>query len=94
MPKCDFNKVAIMLWHGCSPVNLPHIFRTPFLKNTSGRLLLKYYLKNKNSNQSFAIFQSCQNQLSSLLVTLKNKYYSKVTKKLLLTDTRYFVNFL
>ena len=24
----------------CSPVNLLHIFRTPFIKNTSGRLLL------------------------------------------------------
>ena len=41
MPKSDFNKVAeIALWHGCSPVNLPHIFRTPFPKNTSGWLLL------------------------------------------------------
>ena len=45
MPKCDFNKVAsnfieIALRHECSPVNLRHIFRTPFLKNTSGRLLL------------------------------------------------------
>ena len=30
--------------HGCSSVNLPHIFRIPFLKNTSGRLLLKFYL--------------------------------------------------
>ena len=30
MPKCDFNKVA-----GCSPVNLLHIFRTPFRKNTA-----------------------------------------------------------
>ena len=38
MPKCDFNKVAVR--HRCSPVNLLHIFRTPFLKNTSGRLLL------------------------------------------------------
>ena len=37
MPKCDFNKVAK---HGCSPVNLLHIFRAPFLKNTSGPLLL------------------------------------------------------
>ena len=27
------------LRHGCSPVSLLHIFRTPFLKNTSGRLL-------------------------------------------------------
>ena len=39
MPKCDFNKVALR--HGHSPVNLLHIFRTPFLKNTSGRLLLQ-----------------------------------------------------
>ena len=45
MPKCDFNKVAKQLYwvalrHGCYPVNLLPIFRTPFLKNTSGRLLL------------------------------------------------------
>ena len=26
--------------HGCSPVNLLHIFRTPFSKNTSGWLFL------------------------------------------------------
>ena len=36
MPKCDTT-----LRHGCSPVNLLHIFRIPFLKNTSGRLLLR-----------------------------------------------------
>ena len=45
MPKCDFNKllcnfIEIALQHGCFPVNLLHIFRTPFSKNTSGRLLL------------------------------------------------------
>ena len=45
MPKCDFNKVEITLIeitlrHGCSPVNLRHIFRIAFLKNSSGRLLL------------------------------------------------------
>ena len=39
MAKCDFNK-EIKIWHGCSPVNLLHIFRTPFYKNTSGGLLL------------------------------------------------------
>ena len=32
--------IEIALWHGCSRVNLLHIFRTPFLKNTSGWLLL------------------------------------------------------
>ena len=38
MPKCDFNKVAIeiTLRHGCSSVNLWHIFRTTFPKNTYG----------------------------------------------------------
>ena len=32
--------IEITIRHGCSPVNLLHIFRTPFLKNTSGRLPL------------------------------------------------------
>ena len=45
MPKCDFNKVAsnfieITFPHGYSPVNLMHIFKTPFPRNTSGGLLL------------------------------------------------------
>ena len=41
-PKCDFNSnfIEITLWYGCSPVNLLHIFRTPFYKNTYGGLLL------------------------------------------------------
>ena len=39
MAKCDFSK-KITLWHGCSPINLLYIFRTPFYKNTSGGLLL------------------------------------------------------
>ena len=33
-----------LLRHGCSPVNLLHIFRTPFPKNTSGGLFLKLEL--------------------------------------------------
>ena len=39
--QCNF--IEITLWHGCSPVNLLRIFRIPFLKNTSGRLLLKIH---------------------------------------------------
>ena len=38
--KLQINFIEITLWHGCSPVNLLHILRTPFTKNTSGRLLL------------------------------------------------------
>ena len=51
MLKCDFTKVArnfieIALWHGCSSLNLLHIFRAPFSKNTFERLLLIYPNEN------------------------------------------------
>ena len=53
IPKCDFNKVALLcnfieiaLWYVCSPVNLLHIFRIPFPKNTFGRLLLFFRVQN------------------------------------------------
>ena len=39
--KIQNNFIEITLQHGCSPVNLLHIFRTPFPKNTSGGMLLK-----------------------------------------------------
>ena len=32
------------LWHRCVPVNLVNFLRTPILKSTSGRLLLKFKL--------------------------------------------------
>ena len=35
-----FNKVAGP-WHRCFPVNFVKILRTPFLQNTSGRVLLE-----------------------------------------------------
>ena len=35
---CNF--IEITHRHGCSPLNLLHIFRIPFFKNTSGWLLL------------------------------------------------------
>ena len=33
--KLQRNFIEITLRHGCSPVNLLHIFRTPFAKKTS-----------------------------------------------------------
>ena len=39
--KLQSNFIEIALRDGCSPVNLLHIFRTYFPKNTSGRLLLQ-----------------------------------------------------
>ena len=56
MLKRDFNKVAkqlveITLRHGCSPVNLLCIFRTPFPKNISGGLIsLKKYFETNLQN--------------------------------------------
>ena len=52
MPKCDFNRVALQLCnfietalrHGCSPINLLHIFRTSFTKNTSGWTVCYYHV--------------------------------------------------
>ena len=38
---CNF--IEITFRRGCSPVNLEHIFRSPFLKNTFGWLLLNYW---------------------------------------------------
>ena len=40
--------IEVVLRHGCSPVNLLHIFRTPCLKNTSGWLLLLYLCAKLN----------------------------------------------
>ena len=64
MPKCDFslklqsNFIEIALRYGCSPVNLLHIFRAPFLKNTSGGLLLKilHYTKKLLLKNPFFMF--------------------------------------
>ena len=49
--KLQSNFIGIALRHGYS-VNLLHIFRTPFPRNTSGRLLLL----NENSNQMGFMF--------------------------------------
>ena len=40
--KLQSNFIEITLRHGCFPVNLLHIFRTPLLTNTSGRLFLHW----------------------------------------------------
>ena len=43
------NFTETTLQHGCSPVNLPHIFRTHFPKNTFGWLLLKHKVRELNN---------------------------------------------
>ena len=58
------NFIEIALRHGWSPVNLLHIFRTPFLKNTSGRLLLiTVPLSTSGSNQITGCYMNCNTGL-------------------------------
>ena len=47
--KLQGNFIEIKLRHGLSPVNLLHIFRTTFSKNTSGGLLLDSVVERRNS---------------------------------------------
>ena len=49
------NFIEIALRQGCSPVNLLQIFRTPFLKNTSGGLLLSMVCSQSYSHPLFHI---------------------------------------
>ena len=50
--KLVWNFIEITLRHGCSPVNLLHIFRTLFTKNNSGWLLLHLAeMISKTNNQ-------------------------------------------
>ena len=51
--KLQSNYIEIALRHECSPVNLLHIFRTPFPKNTFGGLLL--YTKWKPREKFFIL---------------------------------------
>ena len=64
VPESLFNKVAGLrpatllkkrLWHRCFPVNFAKFLRTPFLQNTSGRLLLKNESSNILSNDLLLI---------------------------------------
>ena len=44
--KLIYNFIEVALRHGCTRVNLLHIFRTPFYKNTYGGLPLFQYHKD------------------------------------------------
>ena len=61
MPKCDFNKVAVTLQDGCSLVNLLHIFRIPFHKNTSGGLLPNNHVCKKCHEARIASYMMKRN---------------------------------
>ena len=61
--KLQSNFIEITLCHGCFPVNLLHIFRTPFLKNTSGWLLLNIFFYGNNISLSDCNWTRTHNHL-------------------------------
>ena len=56
--KLHYNFIEITPLLGCSPVNLLHTFRTPFPKNISGGLRLKFALYLNRSNRLVPVSQS------------------------------------
>ena len=81
MTKCDFNKVTITVWYGCSPVNLLHNFRTPFLKNIFGRLLVEKLVANRKTDELLNT-EMYKHQLSEVALKLNHKrwFYNLLTK--------------
>ena len=53
---CNF--IEITFRYGCSPVNLLHIFRTPFPKNIYGQLRLLFLSLNFGSLESVTSYSS------------------------------------
>ena len=86
--KISFNFIAIALRHGCSPLNLLHIFRTPFYKNTSGGLLLDfgYTPKRIYQQKSYTVMLPTAENVNVKINLHKNKqllhcsYKEPVTK--------------
>ena len=73
------NIIKIALRHGCSPVNLLHIFRTPFLKNIPEWLLLYIMNYKRNSERYISLlinFNQCYTVIlrdNVLCIPPKNK---------------------
>ena len=81
---CNF--IEITLRHGCFPVNLPHIFRTPFSKNTSGQLLLllilwKHYLSKSNAEKVSHPFIKTRASLARSDIYLRESLYISCLKR-------------
>ena len=85
MPKCDF--IEITLQHGCTLVNLLHIFRKPFPKKPSGVLLLSFYLRIYRPTQQdwlhYDLRKSVVNSMAKNWIpnSFPDKYFFDVTTK-------------
>ena len=89
--KWQSNFIEIALWHGCAPVNLLHIVRTRFARNTSGWLLLLLDVAGSN-HLYFKCHQLCKFQgiWCKKRQIIQNQVFCKKSKEALLA--RYFIN--
>ena len=68
--KLQSSFIEITLRHGCSPVNLLHIFRTPFPRNTSEWLLLENGVVSVDPKKNGKIFCKFFSNLAELLLLI------------------------
>ena len=66
--KLQSNFIEITLRHGCSPVNLLHIFRTAFPKNTSEQLLLVFVKDLYQLTRKYHVFHLFITITNTLLI--------------------------
>ena len=76
------NFIEITLRHGCSPVNFRHIFRTPFTKTTSGRLLLYSHWLN-TINLLIHIILQLNLEISSFFLLVTQLFKQRISKLVL-----------
>ena len=78
---CNFIEIALR--HGRSLVNVLHIFRTHFPKNTSGRLLLPKWsdMKNDNKAQKSYFQNNRKNRMSHFNISVAMKHRSNNEKQ-------------
>ena len=70
--------IEITIRHGCSPVNLLHIFRTPFPENTSEGMLLVFLLNESSPQSSLTQYKL---QLGSLISRVQKQRSRGVLQK-------------
>ena len=81
------NFIEITLWHGCSPVNLLHVFWILFYKNTSGRLLLFFTTYVLLSSSIVLVFVS--NCALNIQYVVRSSHRRCSIKKLFLKISQY-----
>ena len=70
---CNF--IEITLRHGCSPVNVLHIFRTPLSENTSGWLLLNHLCSQRITPWKNCVSLSVDN--TNVMICIRNTVTSR-----------------